>query len=33
MLSPKDYLPIFKKLGVKTVIRFNSPTYDRENFT
>ena len=28
----KDYVPVFKKWGVKFVIRLNSPNYDAEDF-
>jgi len=31
--TPEDYVPIFKKLGVTTVIRLNNKQYDRERFT
>jgi cell division cycle 14 len=33
LYSPKDYVPIFKKLGVTTVIRLNNKTYEAEGFT
>ncbi len=31
-LSPKDYVPIFKKLNVSMVIRLNNKTYDANSF-
>jgi cell division cycle 14 len=30
--TPEDYVPIFKKMGVTTVIRLNKPQYDRQKF-
>lgn len=33
MFTPKDYVPIFKKLGVTMVIRLNNKTYDAAGFT
>ena len=30
--TPEDYVPIFKKFGVTTVIRLNKKQYDRERF-
>lgn len=30
--TPKDYVPIFKKLGVTAVIRLNNQTYDSTEF-
>ena len=30
--TPQDYVPIFKKLGVKVVIRLNNKTYDPSDF-
>lgn len=33
MFTPADYVPIFKKLGVKMVIRLNNKTYDVTGFT
>ncbi len=30
--TPHDYAPIFKKLGVKTVVRLNNKTYDANDF-
>ena len=33
LFSPKDYVPIFKKLGVTAVIRLNNKTYDAAGFT
>ena len=32
LYTPKDYLPIFKKLNVGYVIRLNTKTYDAKNF-
>lgn len=32
-LSPDEYVPLFRKLGVTCVIRFNSKCYDRTVFT
>jgi len=32
-LTPQDYVPIFKKKGIKTVIRLNMPKYDPSGFT
>ena len=32
-LTPQDYVPIFKKKGIKTVIRLNMPKYDPAGFT
>lgn len=31
-LSPAEYVPIFKRLGVSCVVRFNSKCYDRQVF-
>lgn len=31
-LTPNDYVPIFKKLGVKVVVRLNNKTYDEKDF-
>lgn len=33
LFSPKDYVPIFKKLGVTLVIRLNNKTYEASGFT
>ena len=33
LFSPKDYISIFKKLGVTAVIRLNNKTYDAAGFT
>jgi hypothetical protein len=30
--TPHDYAPIFKKLGVKAVVRLNNKTYDATDF-
>jgi len=30
--TPKDYVPIFKKMGVTAVIRLNNQTYDSNEF-
>lgn len=30
--TPHDYAPIFKKLGVKSVVRLNNKTYDSNEF-
>lgn len=30
--TPHDYVPIFKKLGVSTVVRLNNKTYDSNDF-
>lgn len=32
LLGPEDYVPIFQKMGVKTVIRFNKKAYEKETF-
>ena len=32
LLTPKDYVPIFKKMGVTSVIRLNTKTYDSSGF-
>jgi cell division cycle 14 len=32
-LTPEDYIPAFKKWGVKLVIRLNKPYYDETRFT
>lgn len=32
MFTPNDYIPIFKKLGVTTVVRLNNKTYDSNDF-
>jgi cell division cycle 14 len=32
MWTPKEYVPVFKKLGVTTVIRLNNKTYDENIF-
>lgn len=31
--TPNDYVPIFKKLKVTTVVRLNNKTYDAADFT
>ena len=31
-MTPKNYLPIFKKLGVTMVVRLNTKTYDEQQF-
>ncbi len=31
-LTPKDYIPIFKKMGIKMVVRLNQKCYNREIF-
>jgi cell division cycle 14 len=31
--APEDYVPVFNRLGVTTVIRLNKKTYDAERFT
>ena len=31
--TPNDYVPIFKKLKVSTVVRLNNKTYDAADFT
>lgn len=33
LLSPKDYVPIFNKIGVNTVVRLNNKTYEASGFT
>jgi cell division cycle 14 len=33
ILSPEGYVPVFKKLGVTCVVRFNKKCYDRGIFT
>jgi len=33
LFAPKDYVPIFKKLGVTMVIRLNNKTYEESGFT
>ncbi len=30
--TPKDYVPIFKKMGVSAVVRLNNQTYDSNEF-
>ena len=30
--TPKDYIPIFKKMGVTLIIRLNNQTYQAEDF-
>lgn len=32
-LNPEEYIPLFKKLGVKCIIRFNSKCYDKTIYT
>lgn len=32
VFTPNDYIPIFKKLGVTTVVRLNNKTYDANDF-
>ena len=32
-MSPKSFIPLFKKFGVDSVIRLNSKTYKSEGFT
>jgi cell division cycle 14 len=31
--TPEDYVPVFKRLGVTSVVRLNNKTYDAERFT
>mmetsp|Transcript_13034 Transcript_13034/g.24261 ORF Transcript_13034/g.24261 Transcript_13034/m.24261 type:complete len:398 (+) Transcript_13034:168-1361(+) len=31
--TPEDYAPVFKRLGITTVVRLNKKTYDSERFT
>eukprot|EP00638_Chattonella_subsalsa_P005088 CAMPEP_0117734562 /NCGR_PEP_ID=MMETSP0947-20121206/753_1 /TAXON_ID=44440 /ORGANISM="Chattonella subsalsa, Strain CCMP2191" /LENGTH=412 /DNA_ID=CAMNT_0005549375 /DNA_START=164 /DNA_END=1399 /DNA_ORIENTATION=- len=31
-LTPEDYVPVFKRLGVTAVVRFNKKCYDRRKF-
>jgi len=31
--APEDYIPLFKKFGVSTVVRLNKKEYDRASFT
>ena len=31
--TPEDYVPIFKKFGVNTVVRLNNKQYEKERFT
>ena len=33
LFSPKDYVPIFKKMGVTAVVRLNNKTYEADGFT
>ena len=32
LLGPEDYVPIFQKLGVTSVIRFNKKAYEKQTF-
>lgn len=32
-MIPEDYFPIWKKYGVRTIVRLNRKMYDREKFT
>lgn len=32
-LNPEEYIPLFRKLGVKCIIRFNSKCYDKSVYT
>jgi cell division cycle 14 len=32
MWTPREYIPVFKKLGISTVIRLNNRTYDETIF-
>jgi hypothetical protein len=32
LFTPKDYVPIFKKLGVTAVVRLNNQTYSSAQF-
>ena len=32
VFTPKDYVPLFKKFGITTVVRLNKPTYERNDF-
>eukprot|EP00919_Chromeraceae_sp_WS-2016_P004195 GHVR01010054.1.p1 GENE.GHVR01010054.1~~GHVR01010054.1.p1 ORF type:complete len:449 (+),score=75.09 GHVR01010054.1:56-1402(+) len=32
-LTPEDYVPIFKKIGVSTVVRLNKKQYEKQRFT
>jgi cell division cycle 14 len=32
LFTPKDYVPIFKKLGVTAVVRLNNQTYNSAQF-
>lgn len=31
-ISPVDYVPLFKKLGVTSIVRLNTPCYDKNGF-
>lgn len=33
VFTPADYVPIFKKMGVKMVVRLNNKTYEASGFT
>jgi cell division cycle 14 len=33
VFTPQDYVPIFKQMGVKAVVRLNNKTYDSAGFT
>ncbi len=32
LFTPKEYIPIFKKLGVTAVVRLNNQTYNSAHF-
>ena len=31
-MNALEYVPVFNKLGIKTVVRLNSVTYDKQAF-
>lgn len=33
VLTPEDYVPIFKNIGITAVVRLNNKTYEAERFT
>lgn len=32
-MGPEDYVPLFQRLGVSAVVRFNKKMYDERHFT
>lgn len=32
VFTPEDYIPLFKKMGITTIVRLNKKEYDRSSF-